>query len=164
MTAEQQLPSAPPVPAIGERRQVLGWAWATARPFVGWVLAAAGAIAPFVGWVGVSGESLTAKQIPYLVSAGFTGVALFIMAGVFLATDDVRRQFERIGELERKGDDLYSLFVAELDAPPGSAAGASAGTVVALPAGSSYHRPSCSLVAGKSEVAEVGAREIDKRG
>src|SRR4051794_41957324 len=96
MTAEQQLPSAPPMPAIGERRQVLGWAWATARPFVGWVLAAAGAIALFVGWFGVSGESLTAKQIPYLVSAGFTGVALFIMAGGFLAPPHRRPECGRI--------------------------------------------------------------------
>lgn len=165
MTAEQQLPSAPPMPAIGERRQVLGWAWATARPFVGWVLAAAGAIALFIGWFGVSGESLTAKQIPYLVSAGFAGVALFIMAGVFLATDDIRRQFERIGELERKVDDLYSLFVADLNAParPSNPAAASGG-VVALPAGSSYHRPTCSLVTGKADVTSVSARQIGERG
>src|SRR6058998_1193640 len=159
MTADQQLPSAPPMPAIGERRQVLGWAWATARPYVGWVLAAAGAIALFVGWFGVSGESLTAKQIPYLVSAGLTGIALFIMAGVFLATDDIRRQFERIGELERKVDDLYSLFVAELDAPARTSDRSGAGdTVVALPAGSSYHRRTCSLVTGKADVTAVGAR------
>lgn len=163
MTAERGLPS--PMPAIGERRQVLTWAWSAVRPYVGWVLAAAGAIALFVGWFGVSGESLTAKQIPYLVSAGLTGVALFIMAGVFLATDDIRRQFERIGELERKVDDLYSLFVADLNAPARSSApGAAAGTVVALPAGSSYHRPTCSLVTGKADVTEVTARDIDKRG
>jgi hypothetical protein len=164
MTAEQRLPSAAPMPSTGERKLVWTWAWSVVRPFVGWVLAAAGAIALFVGWFGVSGQSLTAKQIPYLVSAGLTGVALFIMAGVFLATDDVRRQFERIGELERKVDDLYSLFVAELDAPARPTAGGSVGTVVALPAGSSYHRPGCSLVAGKSEVSEVGAREVAKRG
>ena len=163
MTAEQRLPAAAPMPAAGDRKMVWTWVWGAVRPYVGWVLAAAGAIALFIGWFGVSGESLTAKQIPYLVSAGFTGVALFIMAGVFLATDDVRRQFERIGELERKVDDLYSLFVAELDAPPRPTAG-TASAVVALPAGSSYHRPGCSLVAGKADVSEVGAREIDKRG
>ena len=95
MTAEQRLPS-PPMSATGDRKLVWSWAWAAIRPYIGWVLAAAGAIALFVGWFGVSGQSLTAKQIPYLVSAGFTGVALFIMAGVFLATDDVRRQFDRL--------------------------------------------------------------------
>jgi len=168
MTAEQRVPSAAPMPAIGERRQVLTWVWTAVRPFVGWVLATAGAIALFVGWFGVSGESLTAKQIPYLVSAGLTGVALFIMAGVFLATDDIRRQFERIGELERKVDDLYSLFVADLNAPAGkhepAVVTAGHGAVVALPAGSSYHRPTCSLVMGKTDVSTVGARQIDERG
>jgi len=165
MTAEQRLPSAAPMRAAGERKQMLTWAWTAVRPYVGWVLAAAGAIALFVGWFGVSGQSLTAKQIPYLVSAGLTGVALFIMAGVFLATDDIRRQFERIGELERKVDDLYSLFVADLNAPARvQTPGAVAGTVVALPAGSSYHRPTCSLVTGKADVTAVSSRDIDKRG
>jgi hypothetical protein len=165
MTAEQRLPSAAPLPATAERKLVVTWAWTAIRPYLGWVLAAAGAVALFVGWFGVSGESLTAKQIPYLVSAGLTGVALFIMAGVFLATDDIRRQFERIGELERKVDDLYSLFVAELDAPRHAVQTSSTtGTVVALPAGSSYHRPSCSLVTGKADVSEVSPRDIDKRG
>jgi len=164
MTAEQRLPSAPPMADAGERRQVLTWAWTAVRPYVGWVLAAAGAIALFVGWFGVSGQSLTAKQLPYLVSAGLTGVALFIMAGVFLATDDIRRQFERIGELERKVDDLYALFVAELDQPARPVSSATDGTVVALPAGSSYHRPTCSLVAGKPDVSSVTARQISERG
>ena len=164
MTAEQRLPSAPPMPVTTERRLVWTWAWGAIRPYVGWALAAAGAVALFVGWFGVSGESLTAKQIPYLVSAGLTGVALFILAGVFLATDDVRRQFDRIGELERKVDDLYTLFVAELDGAPPAAVPAAAGAVVALPAGTSFHRAGCSLVAGKADATAVSTREIDKRG
>ena len=164
MTTEPRISSAPPIAAAGERKQVITWAWTALRPYVGWVLAAAGAIALFVGWFGVSGESLTAKQIPYLVSAGLTGVALFIMAGVFLATDDIRRQFERIGELERKVDDLYSLFVADLNAPPSPSDPATAGAVVALPAGSSYHRPTCSLVSGKADVNVTTERQIRDRG
>ena len=142
---------------LADRRQMWSWLWAAVRPYVGWVLAGAGAVALFVGWFGVSGESLTAKQLPYLVSAGLTGIALFIMAAVFLATDDVRRQFARIGELERKVDDLYALFVGELEASPGAgkSAPAAEGTLVALPSGSSYHRPTCALVAGKDEAAAV---------
>jgi len=153
------------MPAASERKLVWTWAWTTIRPFLGWVLAAAGAVALFIGWFGVSGQSLTAKQLPYLVSAGLTGVALFIMAGVFLATDDIRRQFERIGELERKVDDLYSLFVADLEAARRAPqASSSTENAVALPAGSSYHRPDCSLVAGKADVTAVSSRDIDKRG
>lgn len=151
---------------LPERRLFWSWAWDSVRPFVGWALAAAGAVALFVGWFGVSGESLTAKQIPYLVSAGLTGVALFILAAVFLATDDIRRQFARITELERKVDDLYSLFVAELDRDPTPAAGTPPrpGTLLALPSGTSYHRADCALVAGKDEAATITADAASARG
>lgn len=167
MTAEHQLPAARPVAGpvqTPDRRMFWAWAWKAIRPVLGWVLAAAGAIALFVGWFGVSGESLTAKQLPYLVSAGLTGVALFIMAGVFLATDDVRRQFARITELERKVDDLYSLFVDDLAANGRTLPRRAAGSMVALPAGSSYHRPDCGLVAGKDGATDVTAADISARG
>jgi len=147
------------------RSAVWRWAWSSARGYVGWLLALGGAIALFVGWFGISGEALTAKQLPYLVSAGLTGIALFILAGVFLATDDVRRQFERITELERKVDDLYSLFVAEAEAPRSSQPHslASATGWVALPTGASYHRPDCSLVTGKTNVTAVAVDDIESR-
>lgn len=150
---------------LPNRRVFWQWVWSAIRPIVGWGLALAGAVALFVGWYGVSGEALTAKQIPYLVSAGLTGVALFIMAGVFLATDDIRRQFNQIAELQRKVDDLYALFAADIAAAESLApVAADAGTYVALPAGSSYHRPECTLVAGKDEAAAVDAATVRDRG
>ena len=152
-----------PPPAAPARREFWAWVATSARPYVGWALAAAGAVALFVGWFGISGESLTAKQLPYLVSAGLTGIALFILAGVFLATDDVRRQFTRIAELERKVDDLYSLFVTELSGqqalPPQPR-----GAILALPSGSSYHRADCALVAGKDDATAVTADDVAARG
>lgn len=150
---------------LPDRRVFWDWVWSAIRPIVGWVLALAGAIALFVGWWGVSGQALTAKQIPYLVSAGLTGVALFIMAGVFLATDDIRRQFTQIAELQRKVDDLYALFAADIAATDGAPVRtADATTYVALPSGSSYHRPGCALVAGKREAAAVDAAAVRDRG
>jgi len=150
---------------LPDRRMFWQWVWSAVRPVVGWLLALGGAVALFVGWWGVSGETLTAKQIPYLVSAGLTGIALFVMAGVFLATDDIRRQFAQITDLQRKVDDLYALFAADVAAgETGHVAGTSAATYVALPAGSSYHRPDCALVAGKSEAAAVDATAARDRG
>ncbi|MDQ1695711.1 MAG: hypothetical protein QOJ03_1064, partial [Frankiaceae bacterium] len=75
----------------------------------------------------------------------------------------------RMTELERKIDDLYALFATDLAA--GDATGAStaaspvapAAAVVALPAGASYHRPDCTLVAGKSEVSTVDKKGIGTR-
>jgi hypothetical protein len=160
---------------LPDRRVFWNWVWSAVRPIVGWALALAGAVALFVGWWGVSGEALTAKQIPYLVSAGLTGVALFIMAGVYLATDDIRRQFTQIAELQRKVDDLYALFAADIaaDSAAGDGGSAAAGldptspnpaAPVALPAGSSYHRPDCALVAGKREAVAVDSGIVKDRG
>jgi hypothetical protein len=167
--------SARPAVPLPDRRLFWAWVWGAIRPIVGWVLVAAGTITLIIGWFGVSGESLTAKQLPYLVSAGLAGIALFIMAGVFLATDDVRRQFERITDLERKVDDLYSLFVADIASQqkgraetagrPRSGAAAAPATegIVALPTGNSYHRVGCALVAGK-DASAVTTAEVAKRG
>lgn len=171
-TARADAPAASgPEVDLPDRRLFWRWVWSAIRPVLGWLLAAAGAITLLVGWFGVSGESLTAKQLPYVVSAGLAGIALFIMAAVFLATDDVRRQFDRIGDLERKVDDLYSLFVADLDqTPTAPSSGATAsstpspGSLLALPSGTTYHRAGCSLVAGKDNAAAVTADDIGARG
>jgi len=157
--------------AMPGRREFWLWVWSAIRPVVGWVLAALGALALFLGWYGVSGEALTSKQLPYLVSGGLTGIALIIVASVFLATEDVRRQLTRMTELERKIDDLYALFVEDLATPsvqptgaePSTATTTQAGDVLALPAGSSYHRPDCALIRGKVEAVAVDAKAVRAR-
>lgn len=157
-------------PAAQQRREFWRWAWSTLRPALGWILAAIGALALFLGWYGVSGESLTSKQLPYLVSGGLSGIALVVIASVLLATEDVRRQLSQVDELRRKVDDLYALFVEELAAPEpaaaddvGPAATGSAGDLLALPAGTSFHRSDCALVTGKADAAAVDARKIRAR-
>ncbi len=143
---------------LPERRLFWQWVWSAVRPVLGWVLVALGALALFLGWWGVSGQALTAKQLPYVVSGGLTGVALVIMAGVFLATDDVRQQLARLDRLERKVDALYALFTA---ADTGEEP---TGRRVALPSGTSFHRVDCALVAGKDEASEVDDETIRTRG
>jgi hypothetical protein len=160
--------AAPAVVDRPSRGQLWRWVWSSIRPVFGWLLAVLGAIALFLGWYGVSGQALTAKQLPYLVSGGLTGIALVILAAVVLATDDVRRELARVTELERKINDLYALFVADIAAPattPGAATpSASSEELVALPGGVSFHRPGCALVAGKPNVAVVDARSVQRRG
>jgi hypothetical protein len=158
-----------PLP-LPDRRVFWRWVATSTRPLVGWVLAALGALALFLGWYGVSGESLTAKQLPYLVSGGLTGIGLIIIAAVFLATDDIRRQMSRLDEMARKVDDLYSLLVldaasaTEVDpAGPKARAPRTRPKLVALPTGSSYHRPDCALVNGKAKVTAVDTRAIASR-
>jgi hypothetical protein len=157
-----------------DRRVLWRWAAEAARAYIGWILIALGALSIFLGWYGVSGQSLTAKQLPYLISGGVTGIALIIVGAVFLATDNVRRQIGRLQGIERKVDDLYALLVVEPTSESTPAADGVSSThlptadetvqVVALPTGTTYHRPTCSLIAGKSEAVAVDGKEITTRG
>lgn len=157
-----------PDESLPDRRVFWRWVAQAARPYVGWTLAALGALALFLGWYGISGQSLTAKQLPYLVSGGLTGIGLVILAAVFLATDDFRRQLGRLDEVERKVDDLYALLVVDTAPTPTTdpaapTAAIAATGLVALPAGSSFHRRTCALVVGKSNAVAVDARAIKAR-
>ena len=119
------------------------------RQLLGWVFAAAGAVALFLGWWGASGTAVTAKQIPYVVSGGLTGVCLLVLAAACFASDDVRRSLGRVADLERQVDTLYRLLTAP-ETPEEDD-----GELVALAGGSSYHRRGCRLVAGKESVEDV---------
>jgi hypothetical protein len=54
-----------------------------AAVWAGLALAAAGFVLIGVAWAGVAGETFVDRQLPYLVSAGLTGLGL-IMVGVTL--------------------------------------------------------------------------------
>lgn len=156
-------------PELPDRPAFRRWLMRRLRPVIGWLLLLLGAISLFLGWWGVSGESLTAKQLPYLVSGGLTGVALILVAAVFLATDDFRRQMSRLHGLESKVDDLYALLVETPgDAAPSARSGRGGGaanpqSVVAVPTGTSYHRAVCPLAAGKPDAVPVSAAQIRRR-
>jgi hypothetical protein len=162
MTTHDEVVAAP------DRRVFWRWVGESARPYLGWILIALGALAIFLGWFGVSGQSLTAKQLPYLVSGGLTGVALIVVGAAFLATDNVRREVARLDSLQRKVDDLYALLVLEPPQPATGTDDKAAADVeptglVALPTGTTFHRPDCSLVAGKADAAPVDDAAIAAR-
>ena len=137
------------------------------RPWAGWVLAALGALALFLGWYGVSGTAVPAKQLPYLVSGGLTGIGLLVVAAALFAADDVRQQLRSVKALESKVEELYRLLTEEVSDPP---VGVEAGrridqaAVLAVEGGSSYHRSECRLVRGKSTAATVTSAERRRRG
>jgi hypothetical protein len=164
--------SGPPSDSLPDRRRFWEWVGQEVRPYIGWTLVALGALALFLGWYGVSGQSLTSKQLPYLVSGGLTGIALIVVGAAFLTTDGVRRQVGRLSELERKVDDLYSLLIVDApDAPPDATPAAAAPPAavgqppdaVALTNGSSFHRIDCSLVTAKPNVVGVDKAAIKVR-
>lgn len=141
----------PPLPERGWTRRRL---WTRVRPALSWLLALLGALALFLGWYGVSGTAVPAKQLPYLVSGGLTGVALVVLAAAFFAADDVRRRFAHLERVERKVDELLALLTEE-DVGPTAAGG-----YVAVEGGASFHVASCRLVLGKPTARELSRREV----
>src|SRR5579859_4955111 len=95
------------------------WRWIgkAVRPYVGWILIAIGAIFMFIGWYGVSGQSLPAKQIPYLVSGGIGGIFFAVIGAYFLGTQQLRNDSGRLDRLEQMVEELHGALLSRPDAP-----------------------------------------------
>ena len=159
----------------------LFWRWVggAARPLIGWGLGAVGIIVIIVGWYGVSGQAIVSKQLPYLISGGLGGIALVGIGAALIGTERLRQDAKRIARLEEMVEDLRAVLIVDPDAPtadpaatpsspgtqPYALTGQDAGNhrPVAIPTGSTYHDPDCSMVRGKPEVSAVDARAVAQR-
>ena len=149
------------------------------RPLFAWLLIVIGVIALVVAWIGVSGQALVAKQLPYVVSGGIGGFAMIIVGSALIAGQDLRSVGDRLDRLERKVNDLHAVLLAG-DAVPADASsnGSSASSngdgeadgtsdeVVVVPEGARFHAPDCPIVADRDGVerideAEARARDLD---
>ena len=131
------------------------------RPYAGWLFYGCGALLVIVGYLGVSGESIVAKQLPYLISGGIGGVLLAILGGYFLGIEELRRDGGRLDRMERQLEELHRALLDRPDAPSVGASGdhaAAAATnghqrvpprVLVVESGESFHRAGCALVVGK---------------
>jgi hypothetical protein len=158
------------------------WRWAakslgkTSRPVVGWVLTGAGLLAIFLGWFGLSGQAVVAKQLPFLISGGIGGIALVAIGAVILGTEDLRKDSGRLDRLERQIAQLHAVLLARADAPDLSlleqesprhpngkherdlyGPDAESGELVAMPGATTFHRPECAMVEGKTEAETIAA-------
>jgi len=137
----------------------LFWRWVgrATRPVVGWVLAGLGVIAILIGYLGISRESLVAKQLPYLISGGIGGIALVGAGAALIATEDLRRFRTRLDRLEAMMGDLHGALLSRPDAPSGNGqrgrAEPSGGDLVA----------DCVMVDGKANVQPVTATAAQRR-
>lgn len=147
------------------------WVWDSVRPVLGYVLVGVGLIMLFVGWYKVSGESIVAKQLPYLASAGFVGLALVVLGARFMLIDDLRKDSGRLDRLETMVNELHAALLARPDAPGRMAASANStstangqGDYVVLPGGSSFHRPDCAMLEGKDRASRIRPSTAARRG
>jgi hypothetical protein len=173
------------VVVVDDRDLRRGWRAKVTRPIVGAALGVLGVVFIVIGYWGVAHETLVAKQIPYLVSGGIGGMVLVAVGAFLLGTDDVRRQLERVEQLETMVGELHQALLTAHDtataapttataqpiitaAGPNGGVTASpvvpaAGGVVALARGKSYHLAGCTMVSGK-QAEPVDAATVDERG
>jgi hypothetical protein len=139
-------------------RELWRWVGAAVRPWLGWILIAAGALLMLLGYFGVSREAQPGKQIPYLVSGGVGGMFLAVLGAYFLGTQELRRDSGRLDRLEGMVADLHGALLRRPDAPDLTANGTAAAPaeaegpsrrVVAMEGGDLFHRGTCRLVQGK---------------
>ena len=154
----------------------LFWKWVrrATRPVWGWLLVGVGLLLVLMGYLGISRESLVAKQLPYLISGGILGLALVGFGAMLVGTEDLKRTQERIDHLEDLVADLHAVLLSRPDAPPISSNGESAGqqapsskaavTLMALPGGQSYHRADCSMIEGKREAKPITTGAARRQG
>ena len=123
--------------------------------YVGGTLMPLGILAIILGWLGAARTPFGFEQTPYLISGGLLGLGLVVSGGfVYFGY----WQSLRIRESRQQSQELNAA-VARLETLL-SSVGGSAGTVagaayVATPSGSIFHRPDCTVVAGRTDLVRV---------
>lgn len=59
-----------------------------------------GALALLLGWIGISGTSLSYKQLPYIISGGLLGIALIGVGATSWLSADLRDEWRKLDRLD----------------------------------------------------------------
>jgi hypothetical protein len=125
------------------------------------VCLAGGGVLLLIAWYDISGTAQLYQQMPYLVSAGFTGLALIIIGSALLVAgrnDRVERRLTQL--LDAITEAAGEAPDADIPEAPADAAALApesesdpllsvAGILLTVPEGTTYHRPGCLLLREK---------------
>lgn len=80
------------------------WQWIRAQwdRVLGGVLFVVGGLFVLLGWIGVAGEALTARQVPYVLSGGMGGIFLLGLGAVFWISADLRDEWRKLDAIEQR--------------------------------------------------------------
>lgn len=139
------------------RTRAAGGRWDQWMLIVGGVLMPLGILLIILGWVGASHTPLPFEQTPYLISGGILGLALVVAGGFIyfaywqtLRVRESREQAEALTDALARLESLLASGATTTAAKVGVTAG-----FVATPNGSIYHRPDCTVVAGRTDLTSV---------
>lgn len=132
---------------------------------IGVVLVAAGFVALFLAWNGAAGLDHVEGQLPYLISGGLVGLGL-IGAGLTIAVVQAHRRETEV--LSAKLDELIDVIRTggssseAFEVPAGPTAVPDDAPVVA--GRSTFHVPSCRIIAGSSGLQAMSRDAAEARG
>lgn len=118
------------------------------------VMLPGGFAAILLGWYGAARTPLVFEQIPYLISGGLLGTGLVFGGGLLYLTSWLSRLAAQQRDDAAMLRDLLARLPAQL-APSGRAPD----VYLMTPTGTMFHRPECSVVAGRDDVREVRGDE-----
>lgn len=132
----------------------------------GSVLVVLGLVAIIVGWYGAANTGFAFEQTPYLISGGLLGLALCFIGGFVYFAYWVTRLLRESRTQSERAAELLDQIATTLN---GSAArnggrsrrqptSASTESFVATRNGTFFHRPDCSVVAGRDKLRKVSAK------
>jgi hypothetical protein len=132
---------------------------------LGLVVVGVGLLVIGIGWNGaagaggeINGVPNLSAQLPWLLSGGILGLGLVVFGAALVIVHNARVDRSR---LESKLDELVDVIgrggSSTAVITPSSAAG------IYAAGGTSYHRPDCRLVVGRSDVAYVTGAEVASR-
>jgi hypothetical protein len=133
--------------------------------YVGGALGVIGLLVVWIGWWGAAHNVNLPEQIPYIISGGLFGLGLVFLGGFSYFAYWITRLVQ---EQQRQTEQLVAAIAALGGNPTtngsapavASTAGASAAAsgLVATAKGSMAHRADCAVVAGKSGLRKVTAK------
>lgn len=116
-----------------------------------------GAVLLFVAWYDISGTADVYKQLPYLVSAGFTALALIVIGSALIIAGRGDRIDRRLAQLLDAITEAAQPAVLQTEptepTPPTLAPSQpsdSENIFLTVADGRTYHRPDCLLLRGKA--------------
>jgi hypothetical protein len=88
------------------------------RRLIGWVCVGVGIVVMVVGYAGVSGTSLVAKQLPYVISGGVFGVALIAVGAALVGRRESRHGSDRLAQVEAAMNEVRAVLLTRANAKP----------------------------------------------
>lgn len=130
---------------------------------IGVVVVVVGLVAIFLGWNGAAGKDFVAGQIPYVISGGLLGLGLVATGLAVVVIHAVRREFRDIeNRLEELIDAVRDMGASTASTIPALAAVGDEPLVIA--GRTTYHRPDCRLVQGRTTGQPMTVEAASERG